>query len=411
MHVLFLSTRSPYPLTGGHALRTFHLLREAARRHYVSFLTFVQHEEEWDGLAVLREFCEDVVALPVPSDRSRLALGAGLLANVPSSQPFVARKYDTRAMRRAVAQMCDAAPVDLMHLDMLPLAAYMNQAGSAPTVLVDHNVEYILLERRAKTERGLARRFWTTQAERLRRFEAAAVQRATRVIAVSDVDADILRRMAPGAEVRTVPNGVDLEYFQPSTGGEDPDELVFVGAMTHYPNVDSVRYFAEAIWPRIRAARPAARLTIIGVHPPESVRALENEPGITVTGRVPDIRPYVHKAAVYVVPLRVGGGTRLKILDAMAMGKAIVSTSVGCEGLEVTDGHDILTADTPEDFAARALAVMDDEARRASLGAAARTTVQARYGWERLGEMQEAVYQEARAARRAPVSDAESPVA
>lgn len=401
MHILFLSTRSPYPLNGGHPLRTFHLLREAARRHSVSFLTFIQHEEEWEGLSVLREFCDDVVALPIPADAGRLPLAAGLAANALSPLPFVAQKYDTRAMRRAVARARDIGPVDLMHLDMLPLAVYDGDSGPAPVVLVDHNVEFILLERRAKTERGLARRFWTTQARRLKRFEAAAVERATRAIAVSDVDAGILRRLAPGAEVRTVPNGVDLGFFAPAEEPDDADELVFVGAMTHYPNVDSVKYFVESIWPRIRAARPAARLTIIGVHPPDDVLALGKTPGITVTGRVPDIRPYVHKAAVYVVPLRVGGGTRLKILDAMAMGKAIVSTSVGCEGLEVADGRDILVADTPEDFAARTLALMGDAGRRGTLGAAARATVESRYAWERLGEMQEAVYQEAREAWRA----------
>jgi sugar transferase (PEP-CTERM/EpsH1 system associated) len=401
MHILFISTRSPYPLNGGHPLRTFHLLREAARRHYVSFLTFIQHEEEWEGLSVLREFCEEVTALSIPADGGKMPLAAGLAANLVSPLPYVAQKYDTRAMRAAVARVLAGSPVDLFHLDMLPLAVYARDAGERPVVLVDHNVEYILLERRAKTESGLPRRFWDAQARRLKRFEADAVCRATRTIAVSDVDADLLRRLAPGAEVRTVPNGVDLDFFQPAPEPPDPEELVFVGAMTHYPNADSVRFFVEAIWPRIRAVRPRANLTIIGAHPPESVRALGKQAGITVAGQVPDIRPYVHKASVYIVPLRVGGGTRLKILDAMAMGKAIVSTAVGCEGLEVTDGQDILVADTPEDFAARTLELMADAGRRTTLGAVARATVESRYGWARLGEMQEAVHQEARAVVRA----------
>jgi sugar transferase (PEP-CTERM/EpsH1 system associated) len=394
MRVLFISTRSPYPLTGGHALRTFHLLREAARRHAVTFLTFVQHPEEWDGLKVLEEFCVRVVAMETPADRSRLSLAAGLVANLPSSLPFVAAKYDTKEMRAAIAE-ASQQEVDLLHLDMLPLAVYLDALPGAPTVLVDHNVEHILLERRVETESGLARAFWRTQARRLKRFEAGAVSRATRVIAVSDVDAAILRGLSPGAEVRTVPNGVDVDYFRPSEQAEDGNEIVFVGAMTHQPNVDSVRFFCESVWPVVRATRPGARFTVIGAHPPDSVLAYGKLPGVSIEGQVPDIRPYVSRAAVYVVPLRVGGGTRLKILDAMAMGKAIVSTAVGCEGLEVRDGHDIVVADEPGDIAAKVLMLMDDAALRNRLGRAARQTVEERYTWERLGEAQEAVYQEA----------------
>lgn len=394
MHVLFVSTRSPYPLTGGHALRTFHLLREAARRHSVSFVTFIQHAEEWEGLKVLEEFCESVVAMETPADRSRLSLAAGLVANVASTAPFVAAKYDTPQMRAAIDK-ASARKVDLLHLDMLPLAVYLNALPGVPTVLVDHNVECVLLERRVDTESGVARLFWQSQARRLKKFEADAVSRATRVIAVSDIDADILRQLAPGAQVRTVPNGVDVEYFSPSPVAADPDEIVFVGAMTHQPNVDSVRFFCDSIWPTVRAARPAARFTVIGAHPPDAIRAYGRLPGVSIEGQVPDIRPYVAKAAVYVVPLRVGGGTRLKILDAMAMGKAIVSTSVGCEGLEVRDGHDIVVADEADDIASRVLRLMDDATIREDLGRNARRTVEARYTWAQLGEAQEAVYQEA----------------
>ncbi|HEY3414268.1 MAG TPA: glycosyltransferase [Armatimonadota bacterium] len=399
MHVLFVSTRSPWPLTGGHALRTFHLLREAARQHCVSFLTFVQHEEEWDGLPVLREFCEDVVALPIPGG-GKLALAASLSANVLSSRPFVATKYDTQGMRRAIDRVKESRNIDLIHLDMLPLSVYAGSAGRAPVVQVDHNVEYILLERRAANQTGFSKRFWTMQAERLKRFESAAVRNATRTIAVSDLDAGILRQLAPGAEVRTVPNGVDTAFFHPLPGASNPDHLVFVGSMTYYPNVDSVHYFVDAIWPAIRAARPKAQFTVIGAHPPESIKAFGSAAGINVLGQVPDIRPYVGDAAVYVVPLRVGGGTRLKILDAMAMGKAIVSTTVGCEGLDVADGRDIAVADTPSEFAGRVLTLMNDAATRDLMGSAARATVQAAYGWERLGAMQESVYQEARDAIR-----------
>lgn len=405
MHVLFVSTRSPYPLNGGHALRTYHTLREAARRHYVSFLTFVQHEEEWDGLHVLQEFCEDVVALPIPSD-GKVGTAAALAGNILSSKPFVAGKYNTRAMRRAIEAVREFSSVDLFHLDMLPLSVYAGQAGSAAVVQVDHNVEYNLLERRAGAERGMGRRFWGEQARRLKAFEAAALRQADRTIAVSEIDATILRDLAPGAEVRTVPNGVDTEFFQPAPEAPDADNLVFVGAMTHFPNVDSVRFFLDDIWPRVRAARPNSRFTIIGAHPPESILAAGLMPGVRVEGQVPDIRPFVGKAAVYVVPLRVGGGTRLKILDAMAMGKAIVSTSVGCEGLDVTDGVNIAIADSPGDFAARILGLMEDPSTREQMGREARATVESKYGWERLGAIQDAVYQEAHAVALKRLQDA-----
>ena len=398
MHVLFLSTRSPYPINGGHPQRTFHLLQEAARRHYVSFVTFIQHPEEWDGLDKIKEFCQEVYAFEAPSDSSKFALGAGLVANTISSRPFVAQKYDTMAFRRTIRRVREDHGIDLLHLDMLPLVAYANEAPNKAKVLVHHNVEHVLLQRRADTEKGLARRFWLEQARRLKNYEAEAVRKVTRSIAVSDVDAEILTQLAPGCQVRTVPNGVNTEYFTPMDVPVDPLEILYVGAMTHHPNVDAVRYFCEKSWPIIRAAKPNAKFTIVGAHPPPDLKALEERyGGVTVVGQVPDIRPYVARASVYVVPLRIGGGTRLKILDAMAMGKAVVTTSIGCEGLEVTDGRDIIIADTPELFAGWVLDVMKNPEMQQAIGVSARATVERLYTWKRLGELQEMVYQEAKA--------------
>ena len=398
MHVLFLSTRSPLPMNGGHPLRTFHTLQEAAKRHYVTFVTFIQHPEEWDGRDHIREMCDNVLAFEAPADASRFALGTGLLRNIASNKPFVARKYDVQKVRSAIRHIKNQEIVDLYHFDMLPLSVYASEAVGKPTVLVHHNVEYKLLERRSAVETGFARTFWTQQARRLKKFEAESLERVTRSIAVSDMDAALPQDLSPLAHVHTVPNGVDTKYFQPGIGDPDPHEVVFVGSMTHQPNVDSVQYFCSDIWPLVRQGNPNARFSVVGAYPPDSVKALGSIDGVSIIGQVPDIRPYVHSAAVYVVPLRIGGGTRLKILDAMAMSKAIVSTSIGCEGLEVANGLDIVIADTPEEFARRILELLRDPERRESLGVAARGTVEARYTWDRIGELQEAVYQSARAA-------------
>jgi glycosyltransferase involved in cell wall biosynthesis len=267
-------------------------------------------------------------------------------------------------------------------------------------VFDDHNAEYVLQQRAFETDVRLPGRwvgalYSLIQWQKLRRYEACACRVADRVIAVSEADADALRRLVPGLPVTVVPNGVDLDYYSATSNLQPPTsnfELVFTGKMDFRPNVDAVVWFCGQVLPRIWRIAPEVRFVIAGRDPSRRVQALAADQRIAVTGYVADVRPYIAGAGVYVVPLRVGGGTRLKVLEAMAMGKAIVSTRLGCEGIAATDGQELVVADTADDFARQVLTLLADPARRRTLGTAARRLVEQRHQWGAIVSQLEAAY-------------------
>jgi glycosyltransferase involved in cell wall biosynthesis len=228
---------------------------------------------------------------------------------------------------------------------------------------------------------------------RLKGYEAEVCRRADRVVAMSDADRDAILTIAPDVEVTIVPNGVDLEEHTGYDGPAQPFDLVFTGKMDFRPNVDAMLWFGREVWPLIRQGRPQAKFAIVGQRPHASLEPLREVPGITITGWVPDIRPYIAGATVYVAPLRMGGGTRLKLLQAMAMEAAIVATTLGAEGFPVSHGHQLLLADTPESFAQTVLSLLEEPERRAQLASAARRFVEANYGWDILVPKLERLYE------------------
>jgi hypothetical protein len=261
--------------------------------------------------------------------------------------------------------------------------------------LTHHNVESQLApSRRAGAD--AARWFLQREAIKLRDYEVEVSPRYDVNIFMSVPDRDLLMDHVGGIRAAVVPNGVDVEYFAPDGSGGMETSLIYTGGMNMFANRDAVMSFLSEVWPAVRAAVPGVRFYAVGQDPPRELTTLtERDPGIVVTGYVDDIRPLVRKAAVYVVPLRVGGGTRLKVLDAMASGKAIVSTSIGCEGIDVVPGRHLLVADTPEAFAQTTVELLQDEARRVTLGRAARALVQEKYAWPVVGGQLMDAYREA----------------
>jgi glycosyltransferase involved in cell wall biosynthesis len=255
-----------------------------------------------------------------------------------------------------------------------------------PAILFTHNVESEIWRRHAETARNpVSRRLLQAQWRRMLRFERAALGRFDLVLAVSDADRQTFGRLFPGAltaPVHVVPTGVDTAYFAPMYDRHSkPAHLVFTGSMDWLPNEDGMQYFVREILPRIRQFEPDATLSIIGRSPTPAVRRLANDHGVRVTGSVDDVRPYVADGSVYVVPLRIGGGTRLKIFEAMAMGRAVVSTTVGAEGLPVTPGEHIVVADEPQHFAETVVRLVRDDEMRRRLEIEARKLVVERYDW------------------------------
>jgi glycosyltransferase involved in cell wall biosynthesis len=270
-------------------------------------------------------------------------------------------------------------------------------------VFDDLNAEYLLQKRVFETDlrnprRWMGAAYSCVQWQRLARYERLVCQTVDRVVAVSDWDKDALARLAPGSDIRVVPNGIDAQHYLayvPAGAGPDMGggpALVFTGKMDFRPNVDAMLWFCGEILPRICAEIPDARLYIVGQRPSPAVQALAQLPGVTVTGFVPDVRPYIAATDVYVVPMRMGGGTRLKVLEAMVMGRAVVSTALGCEGYGLTPSKEVEVADDPAAFARSVVTLLRDGSRRAALGAQARDFAVSRYDWSRIVPLLEAAY-------------------
>lgn len=382
--ILVLTSRLPYPPGEGHQLRTFHLLRALASAHQVHLLSCLRPDDSLDKYGPLREMLAGFETFPLAVTRSRWETMRAAGGSLLTPPPFVVRKYEIAALRARLAEMVTG--FDLVHIDMLPLMAYADHVPvSTPVVLNAHNVEQLLLERRIEIERdAFARWFLQRQLPRLRTFERRACERADAILACSPADAEQLRGLSPSTPVHVVPNGVDLEHNRPGARAPQASQLVFVGQMSWFPNRDGMEWFLAEVLPRVVAARPEVRLIVVGksdgLRVPRDVAA-----NVQLTGFVDDVRPYVDGAAVYVVPLRSGSGTRLKILEAMALGKAIVTTTVGAEGIELEHGVDAMFADSAEDFAGAVLQLMSEPPEVRRLGKNARTVAERSYGWDAIG--------------------------
>lgn len=396
MKILIVTTKSPYPLFEGRALRTYNLIKQAAREHEIHLLSFVQTQEDLDGIEHMRSICKVVDYEKLYFDGAKTQIIKDAICELFSSAPLPVVKYRTAGMRAKMRKLMQTHQYDLVHLDMLHLADYMDLCGDTPVTLIEHNVEHVILDRRADNEtRPLHRAYLRYQAAKLKAYEGRACQRAQHVVAVSDLDAQQLRELGPGSRVTSVPNGVDTEYFCTTHAPRKPTSLVFVGGFTWFPNLDAIRYFCDDILPRLVKLIPDIQLTVIGKQPDTPVaHEIAKHPNVKLAGQVEDIRPDVDAAAAYIVPLRIGGGTRLKILDALSMSKAIISTSVGCEGLEVEDGKTIVIADTPDAFAQAIVSILRNPELAQTIGQQGRQLVETRYDWAAVAKGLMAVYAE-----------------
>jgi sugar transferase (PEP-CTERM/EpsH1 system associated) len=372
------------PLDSGGRIRSYNILRQLAREHRVTYFGF--HAEQDDAAhAQLKEIFERVVCCPLklPAAKSFAELvqyGKELF----SREPYAISKYCQPWVKRELRKLVQAESYDVIVCDFLVAAGVIPWDLPCPKVLFTHNVEALIWKRHYEVVRNplwklLSWREWRAMA----RAEQRYLREADHVLAVSQTDADFFARELPPEKLTVVPTGVDIEYFRPLRSEEEPNSLVFTGSMDWMPNEDGIFYFAEEILPRIFEELPNARLSVVGRKPSARLKALAaTDPHhLHLTGWVDDIRPYLAQSAVCIVPLRVGSGTRLKIFEAMGMGKAIVSTTIGAEGLPVRHGVEILLADSPDDFAKSVVTLLGDAAARRRLGTTARELVEAKYGW------------------------------
>jgi polysaccharide biosynthesis protein PslH len=386
--LLFLCQTLPYPPDSGVLIRAYNVLRLLSREFDVTALCFYRVADRPSDGEVRRSVeglqqLAAVEAFPIPQEHNKVRLFFDHFLSVINRRAYTIRTYESREFRKRLRELMESRAFNLVHMDSLDLAGYLPSLTELPVVCVHHNVESALLQRRAATMRGFARAYVRLQARFTLREERRWCPRVALNVTVSEADREVLANLVSGARFIVVPNGVDTRTFEP---GVNPQEgIVFVGTPAWQPNRDAMEYFCVKVLPRIRERGLDPTVTWIG-RAPESMRLEYSQRfGVNLTGYLHDVRPLVQAAACYVAPLRAGGGTRLKILDAWAMGKAVVSTSVGCEGLLAHDGENILIRDTPESFADAVADVLADKDSRDALGRRARETVESHYDWEVIG--------------------------
>lgn len=387
MKILWLKTELLHPVDKGGKIRTYNMLKELKRDHHITYLTLDDGANQAARAAAI-EYCHELITIP---HRAQAKFTTGfyldLVRNLVSTVPYAISKYQSPAMKRAVASQVRDGSFDVVVCDFLTPAVNLNLDVDCPTALFQHNVEAMIWKRHYQVATNpLKKLYLFGQWLKMRAFERYACRQFDIVIAVSAEDRQQIKAEYGIDAVFDVPTGVDTLFFQPNrTKAVDPHNLVFTGSMDWLPNEDAIRYFTETILPLIKTQIREVTLTVVGRNPyPALLSLAESDPSVIVTGRVDDVRPYMDQAAAYVVPLRIGGGTRLKIYEAMAMGKAIVSTTVGAEGLPVTSGQELLLADSPEAFAESIVNVLRDAELNRRLGESASRTVRERFGWEQV---------------------------
>jgi sugar transferase (PEP-CTERM/EpsH1 system associated) len=405
MRLLFLTPQAPYPPRQGATIRNYALIKHLAQRHAVDLLTFLAPGDELDAGNPLHQLCRRIGTRPQP----RRTTSQRLATTLRSRRPDMALRLDDPAMHKLVAQWLAEEVYDGVQIEGIEMAQYgqwVGQAKGRPVLVFDdHNCEYLLQKRSALTDlrepqRWPAAIYSLVQWQKLRWYEARVCRQADVVLAVSEADRAALAALAPDLSIRVVSNGIDLADYPCAMVGQvaphPPYRILFTGKMDYRPNIDAALWFGRTVLPLIQAEEPQVRFQIVGQHPHPRLDELRANPAIIITGAVRAIHPYLEAATLCVIPMRVGGGTRLKALEAMAAGKAIVSTTLGVEGIPVQDNQELLLADTPEAFAAATLTLIRDaqrggeQARR--LGECARSFVADRYSWDKITPIVEEAY-------------------
>jgi polysaccharide biosynthesis protein PslH len=384
VRILFVTENLPYPLDSGGRIRSFHVLKALALRHQVTLVTCMHQSCPPDALRNFKPLCSDVRLLQnARGNMPRVILG--LFRDFLKNRPALIFRHYNESMAATIRDITNRESFDAVHYDHLDATVYSQFMRRIPVSVIDeHNIVSNQIFTTAKTHPNpVLRVFLNTEWLKTRRYESGICTGMSRCLVCSDVDRDNLRQLAPTVRILTIPNGVDLSYFAPRNTDANPHSTIFVGSLDYAPCDIAVQFFIRDIFPKIQSEFADASFCAVGANPSTRVQKLSSSVlGITLTGRVPDTRPYLAQSQVCVVPLKSGSGTRLKILEAMASGVPVVSTAIGAEGLEVCDGRDILIADTTEAFAVAVLRLMRDAKLAARISENALSLVRSRYSWD-----------------------------
>ena len=381
MRILLLTQVLPYPPDSGPKVKTWNVLKYLAGRHDVTLVSFVRGDQSGD-VARLRRYCRQV--LTVPMKRGFAQDGMAMARSLCSAQPWMMLRDDQHEMRQLVDRLSKEVAFDVAHADQLNMAQYALRVRGARRVLDAHNALWLLYKRLAATMAPGPRKWLLERDWRLMKvYEGRMVRAFEAILAVSEEDRQALLDAAGvDREIRVIPIAIDTDEVLPVARQAGANHILHIGTMYWPPNIDGIRWFLREVYPLIRSERPNVILDIVGSRPPLELQALgARDSAVNVTGYVDDPTPYLERAAAFIVPLRAGGGMRVKILNALAQGMPIVSTTLGAEGIAVTPGEDILLADTPGDFAQCVLRLLDEPGLAASLGAAGRHLAERQYDY------------------------------
>lgn len=386
MRILWVKMGGLWPPTSGGRTRSLQIIKQLARRHEVTVVTTHAEGDDPAGLNDIVGSRDRIHSFAYqPPKRGSAAFPLSVARSWLSRDPVDLWKWRVPEVRACVERLIASRQVDVCVADFLFAVNSVPLTGPVPTVLFEHNVEYLIWKRLCDLERSPWRRaLLEIEWRKLRAREGAACRAADLTIAVSADDRNRLAALAPQSEITWIPTGVDTDYFAPNPDAERPYHIVFSGSMDWHPNEDAVQYFIADILPRVRAAVPEATFSIVGRNPRPHLVEAARAAGVTATGSLDDIRPSIAEAALCVVPLRAGSGTRLKIFEAMAMGKAVVSTTLGAEGLTIESGTHYVAADGADAFADAVIALLRDRDRRRRIAASGRRLVEEQYSWAQI---------------------------
>lgn len=389
VRILFLAQRVPYPPNRGDRITTYHEIRILARKHEVYVAALAESEEEASGVDELRKICPVVDVALLPRWRSKIQAASLAASPLPLTLPF----YFSPELAAKVGYRIATTQFDLIHAYSSSTAQYVDWAVHLPRVMQFADLDSIKWREMYEMNRWPKSWVYGAEAARLLWYERSIARRYQRCLVVTEEERQEMEKLIPHVRSAVAANGVDIDFFAPQEIEAEDDHLVFVGVMDYYPNEEGAEFFCKEVLPLVREKRRSCKFTIVGARPSERVRALDRLPGVTVTGAVDDIRPYMARATLAVIPLRLARGVQNKVLEAMSMGMATVSSVAAFRGVRAVEGEHGLVADEPQDFAEKVLSLLSDPERRSSMGAAARQVMIDEYSWEaKVGQL-EALYQ------------------
>ncbi|MCD6565053.1 MAG: glycosyltransferase [Bacteroidales bacterium] len=394
MNILFLATNYPYPPDSGHNLRTFNILKGLAEYHKVFFVGFNKHGRAVNVNDTIAKICASVNVFMAPEDISRGSLFGSLTRNLFSSYPFVAEKYYRKEIRDRIKIIMSVNSIDLVHCDILHMARYLEDISYVPNLLTEHNIESNRLRTLVYNSKNpFFKLYMYLQYKKLFLFEQRMINEFDLVVAISPEDINGLKVMAPKANLTCLPNGVDTDFFKPAPVLPESKSIIWTGGMRDMYNKEAMNYFCSRIFPNIYSKIKGLKFVVIGDSPTPSVIELARRyEGVEIRGYVDDIRPFIESSMVFVAPLKSGGGTKLKVLNAMSMGKAVVTTKIGAEGIDVINGQHLVIADDPDSFARNIVELLNSSNNIKRLGENARRLIIEKYDWRIISRQANEIY-------------------